>query len=208
MADLSGEREGVWVLRRQLMGMLVARGSVALLFGVVALVWPGVTALALALLFGLYALGDGLALLTGSCRREGDAAHRAAHAAGGVLGIAAGLVAIAWPGVTALALGTLIGAWAVTTGVAEIWAAVRFRRELRHEWALFLTGAASVVAGVLLWARPDVGTTVVAQVIGGYALLTGALVLSAAHRLRGEDPAARPAHRAPHARHAHHARRV
>ncbi|WP_437102343.1 HdeD family acid-resistance protein [Streptomyces sp. enrichment culture] len=200
MADLSGERKGVWVLRRQLMGMLVARGSVALLFGVVALVWPGVTALALALLFGLYALGDGLALLTGSCRREGDTAHRVAHAAGGVLGIAAGLVAIAWPGVTALALGTLIGAWAVTTGVAEIWAAVRFRRELRHEWALFLTGAASVVAGVLLWARPDVGATVVAQVIGGYALLTGALVLSAAHRLRAEVPAARPAHRAPHAR--------
>ncbi|MFF9023754.1 HdeD family acid-resistance protein [Streptomyces eurythermus] len=205
MADLSGEREGVWVLRRQLMGMLVARGSVALLFGVVALVWPAVTAPALALLFGLYALGDGLALLTGSCRREGDATHRVAHAAGGVLGIAAGLVAVAWPGATARALGTLIGAWAVTTGVAEICAAVRFRREVRHEWALFLAGAASVVAGVLLWARPDAGATAVAEVIGGYALVTGALVLSAAHRLRGTAPAPRPAH---HARHAHHARRV
>ncbi|MEU2441639.1 DUF308 domain-containing protein [Streptomyces rubradiris] len=193
------------VLRRELMRMLVVRGSVALAFGVVALVWPGVTALALALLFGLYALGDGLALLTGSCRREGDEAHRVAHAAGGVLGVAAGLVAIAWPGVTALALVTLIGAWAVTTGVAEIWAAVRFRRELRHEWALFLAGAASVVAGVLLWARPDAGAVAVARVVGGYALVSGASVLAAAHRLRGAAPAARPAH---HARRTRHPRRV
>ncbi|MFF7098164.1 HdeD family acid-resistance protein [Streptomyces rubradiris] len=185
--------------------MLVVRGSVALAFGVVALVWPGVTALALALLFGLYALGDGLALLTDSCRREGDEAHRVAHAAGGVLGVAAGLVAIAWPGVTALALVTLIGAWAVTTGVAEIWAAVRFRRELRHEWALFLAGAASVVAGVLLWTRPDAGAVAVARVVGGYALVSGASVLAAAHRLRGAAPAARPAR---HARHARHPRRV
>ncbi|WP_436956140.1 HdeD family acid-resistance protein [Streptomyces sp. SudanB182_2057] len=193
------------MLRRQLMRMLVARGAVALAFGVLALVWPGVTALALALLFGLYALGDGLALLTGSCRREEGGTHRVAHAAGGVLGLAAGLVAIAWPGVTALALVTLIGAWAVTTGVAEIWAAARFRREPRHQWALLLAGAASVVAGVLLWARPDVGAVAVARVVGCYALVSGASLLAAAHRLRDAAPAARPARGA---RHAHHVRRV
>ncbi|MEV5170576.1 DUF308 domain-containing protein [Streptomyces flaveolus] len=186
-------------MRRQLMWMLVARGAAALLFGVVALVWPGVTVLALALLFGVYALVDGLALLASAFRRRGDTAHRAAHAIGGVLGIGAGVVGIGWPGVTALALAALIGAWAVVTGIAEIWAAVRFRRELHHEWALFLAGAVSVAVGVLAWARPDVGAITIAQVIGVYALVSGALVLAAARRLRGTATAGRPVR---HARHA------
>ncbi|MFI1832388.1 HdeD family acid-resistance protein [Streptomyces olivaceoviridis] len=186
-------------MRRQLMWMLVARGAAALLFGVVALVWPGVTVLALALLFGVYALADGLALLASAFRRQGDGAHRAAHATGGVLGIAVGVVSIGWPGVTALALAVLTGAWAVVTGVAEIWAAVRFRRELHHEWVLFLAGTVSVAAGALLWVRPDVGAIGIAQVIGVYALVSGALVLAAARRLRGAATAGHPVR---HARHA------
>ncbi|WP_225808586.1 HdeD family acid-resistance protein [Streptomyces spinosus] len=186
-------------MRRQLMWMLVARGTAALLFGVVALVWPGVTVLALALLFGVYALVDGLALLTSAFRRQGDAAHRAAHATGGVLGTAAGVVGIGWPGVTAFALAALIGAWAVVTGTAEIWAAVRFRHELHHEWVLFAAGVVSVAAGVLLWTRPDVGALAIAQVIGVYALASGALVLAGARRLRGTAAAGRPVRRARHA---------
>ncbi|MER6032203.1 HdeD family acid-resistance protein [Streptomyces sp. NPDC001851] len=185
-------------MRRQLMWMLVLRGIAALLFGIAALVWPGVTVLALALLFGAYALVDGLALLASAFRKEGDHGHRLAHAVGGILGIAAGLITITWPGVTALALVTLVGAWAVITGIMEVWAAVRFRRELHHEWLLFLAGAASVIAGVLIWARPDVGVITVAQVIGLYALISGALVLGTAWRLNGTTTA----HSAHHARHA------
>ncbi|MBL1103481.1 HdeD family acid-resistance protein [Streptomyces sp. 5-8] len=185
-------------MRRQLMWTLVLRGSAALLFGIAALVWPGVTVLALALLFGAYALVDGLALLTSAFRKEGDNGHRLAHAVGGFLGIAAGVITIAWPGVTALALVTLVGAWAVITGIVEVWAAVRFRRELHHEWLLFLAGAASVIAGVLIWTRPDVGAITVAQVIGLYALISGALVLGTAWRLNGTIAA----HSAHHARHA------
>jgi uncharacterized membrane protein HdeD (DUF308 family) len=180
------------------MWMLVLRGVAALSFGIVALLWPGVTVLALALLFGVYALVDGVALLASAVRKEGAKAHRLAHAVGGVLGIVAGVISIAWPGVTALALITLVGAWAVITGITEIWAAVHFRRELHHEWLLFLAGAASVIAGVLLWARPDVGAITVAQIIGLYALISGALVLGTAWRLHGITTA-RPAR---HARHA------
>ncbi|UFR00098.1 HdeD family acid-resistance protein [Streptomyces sp. Go40/10] len=186
-------------MRRQLMWMLVLRGAAALLFGIAALVWPGVTVLALALLFGVYALVDGVALLAGALRKEGDKGHRLAHAVGGVLGIAAGVITIAWPGVTALALVTLVGAWAVITGISEIWAAVHFRREAHHEWLLFLAGAASVVAGVLLWARPDVGAITVAQIIGIYALISGALALGTARRLHGTTATA---HATRHARHA------
>ncbi|WP_318199381.1 HdeD family acid-resistance protein [Streptomyces sp. SCL15-4] len=186
-------------MRRQLTWMLVLRGAAALLFGIVALIWPGVTVLALALLFGVYALVDGVALLASAVRKEGGTGHRSAHAVGGVLGIVVGVIAIAWPGVTALALISLVGAWAVITGITEIWAAVHFRRELHHEWLLFLAGAASVIAGVLIWARPDVGAITVAQVIGLYALISAALVLATAWRLHGTTAAARPAR---HARHA------
>ncbi|MEU7280020.1 HdeD family acid-resistance protein [Streptomyces sp. NPDC045431] len=186
-------------MRRQLLWTLVIRGMAALLFGLVALMWPGVTVLALALLFGLYALVDGVTLLVGAFRREGDRGHRAAHAVGGALGVATGVITIIWPGVTALALVVLVGAWAVVTGVAEIWAAARFRRELHHEWVLYVAGAASVIAGVLLWAWPGAGAITLAQVIGVYALISGALVLAAARRLRGATTAA---HSARHARHA------
>ncbi|MFF9282974.1 HdeD family acid-resistance protein [Streptomyces griseosporeus] len=187
-------------MRQQLKWMLVLRGGAAMLFGILALIWPEVTVLALALLFGAYALVDGVALLVSAFRREGAKGHRLAHAVGGVLGIAAGLITIAWPGVTALALVTVVGAWAVVTGLAELWAAVHFRRELHHEWLLFVAGAASLLAGVLILARLDVGAVTVAQVIGLYALISGALVLASAWRLHGTTSPARSARR--HARHA------
>ncbi|NKQ28795.1 HdeD family acid-resistance protein [Streptomyces galbus] len=182
-------------MRRQLMWTLVVRSFAALMFGALALVWPEVTVAALALLFGAYALADGLTLLTSALRREGDAGHRTAHTAGGVLGIVVGVTAIAWPGVTALALAGLIGAWAVGSGAAEIWAAARFRHELHHEWMLFAAGGASVVAGVLVWARPDAGALGMTQVIGVYAMIAGLLTLAAAWRLHGTTAAVhRPRH--------------
>ncbi|KUN41009.1 hypothetical protein AQJ30_03720 [Streptomyces longwoodensis] len=189
-------------MRRQLMWTLVVRSFAALMFGALALVWPEVTVEALALLFGAYVLADGLSLLTSALRRRGgDMGHRTAHAAGGMLGIAVGAVTIAWPGVTALALVSLIGAWAVGAGAAELWAATRFRRELHHEWMLFAAGGASVVAGVLVGARPDAGALVVAQVVGVYAMISGLLTLAAAWRLHGTTAAA---HRPRRTRHAWH----
>ncbi|MEU3293865.1 DUF308 domain-containing protein [Streptomyces longwoodensis] len=188
-------------MRRQLMWTLVVRSFAALMFGALALVWPEVTVLALALLFGAYALADGLALLTSALHRGGDVGHRTAHAAGGALGIVIGVITVAWPGITALALVSLIGAWAVGAGAAEIWAAARFRHELHHEWMLFAAGGASVVAGVLVWARPDAGALVIAQVVGVYAMIVGLLTLAAAWRLHGATAAA---HRPRPTRHAWH----
>ncbi|MFJ8945112.1 HdeD family acid-resistance protein [Streptomyces sp. NPDC102395] len=189
-------------MRHQLTWMLALRGAAALSFAVMALVWPEVTALALALLFGAYALVDGVTWLASALRRDGDRRHRLIHAVGGLLGVTAGLVSLAWPGVTALALVGLVGTWAVVTGVAEIWAAVRFRRELHHEGVLFLAGAASVIAGILVWARPDAGAVAIAQVTGVCALISGALVLAAAWRLHNDAGAGSPARHARHARHA------
>jgi uncharacterized membrane protein HdeD (DUF308 family) len=161
------------------------RGALAVLFGVVALVWPGVTIIVLVTLFGAYALVDGVialgtAVFGGSqpARRRGWLIFEA------VTGIAAGVITFVWPGITALALLMVIAAWAVITGVVEIVAAVRLRRELEGEWLLALSGAASIVFGLLLVIRPSAGALAVVWIIGAYAIVFGAVLITLGVRLR------------------------
>lgn len=169
--------------RRRLSVLLALRGVLALLFGVLALVWPGVTVLALALLFAAYAVVDGIGMVVSGLSR-GDRGRRWSYVLAGVVGIVAGLLAALWPAVTALALVLLAGVWAIVTGVLEIVAAVRLRRELTGEWVPALLGALSVVAGVLILVRPDLGALALATVLGVYALLAGVVLLVAAWRVR------------------------
>ncbi|MET8244127.1 HdeD family acid-resistance protein [Streptomyces sp. NPDC005202] len=167
---------------RRLVLLLGARGAAAVVFGVLTLVWPQLTVLALAWVFGAYALVDGAVLTGAAWRHRRERWHGLAYAAAGVLGIVVGLMTAWWPGVTALALMIMIGAWAVLTGGAELWAAVRLRHQLRHAWFLQASGAVSVVAGALLWLRPDAGAVAIALVLGVYALITGGIWLAAAWR--------------------------
>ncbi|MGW8065392.1 HdeD family acid-resistance protein [Streptomyces ziwulingensis] len=163
--------------------MLALRGATAVAFGFFALVWPTVTVSALSLLFGVYALIDGTARLVGALRPAGDREPHPVRASGGVLGVAAGLPAVAWPELSGGTLVVLIGAWAVATGVAEICAVLR-PHGADHERVLLVTGAASVAAGILLWLRPHHGASAIAGVTGGYALVSGVLMLAVAWRLR------------------------
>jgi uncharacterized membrane protein HdeD (DUF308 family) len=162
---------------------LLVRGVLAVLFGIVALVWPKVTILALALLFGAFALVDGVSSLMAAFRRHGDAWHRAGHALAGVIGVVAGVVTLLWPGITALVLVLMIAAWAVVSGVADVWTGFRLRDVIPAPWLMIVVGALSVVAGVILFARPGAGALAIAIVIGAYALVSGALMLLAAWRL-------------------------
>jgi len=115
---------------------VVLRGVVAVLFGVMALVWPGITVFALVVLFGAYALVDGvITLATAIGGNRERAGSRGWLVVEGIAGVLIGILTFAWPGVTALALLWLIAAWAIVTGVLEIVSAVRLRRELRHESA-------------------------------------------------------------------------
>jgi uncharacterized membrane protein HdeD (DUF308 family) len=169
--------------RRRLSVLLALRGVLALIFGVLALVWPGVTVLALALLFAAYAVVDGVGMTVSGLSR-GAPGRRWPYVLAGIVGIVAGVLAALWPAVTALALVLLAGVWAIVTGVLEIVAAVRLRRELTGEWVLALLGALSVVAGVLILVRPDIGALALATVLGVYALLAGVVLLVAAWRVR------------------------
>ncbi|MDT8913772.1 HdeD family acid-resistance protein [Amycolatopsis sp. PS_44_ISF1] len=168
---------------RRVWPLVVARGVFAVLFGILTLVWPGVTVLALAIVFGVYALFDGVSAIV-QAFRPGDGAQRAAYALLGVLGVLAGVLALVWPGATVVVLTTLVGAWAVVTGVAEIVAAVRLRRQITGEAFLIVAGVLSVVAGVLVLVHPIAGAFGIAVLIGVYALLYGVMLIVLGLRLR------------------------
>jgi uncharacterized membrane protein HdeD (DUF308 family) len=170
-------------LSRRLSLSLAVRGVLALIFGVLTLVWPGITVLALAVLFAAYVIVDGIGMVAGGLAR-GDQGRRWSYVLAGALGVVAGVVALVWPALTALALVLLAGAWAVVTGVLQVAAAVRLRRELRDAWVPAVLGVLSVIAGVLILVRPDVGALALATVLGVYGLVAGVTLLVAAWQAR------------------------
>lgn len=174
--------------------LVAARGALAVVFGVFALVWPGVTVLALAVLFGIYALVDGFGAIV-QAFRPGDGTHRLAYALLGLLGLAAGVLVLVWPALTVLALATFAGVWAVVTGVAEIVAAIRLRKQITGEAFLIVAGLVAVVAGVLVLVHPIAGVFGIAILLGCYALLHGIVLVVLAFRLRRlakSEPAEEP----------------
>jgi uncharacterized membrane protein HdeD (DUF308 family) len=172
--------------------LLALRGAAAIVFGILAFVTPGLTLAVLVLLFGAYALVDGIANIIAVFRRREEEQPWWALLVEGIVSVAAGIVAFAWPGLTALALVYLIGAWAIITGVIEIVAAIRLRQEIQGEAWLILSGAFSVVFGLLVTFAPGAGALAVVLYIGAYAIVFGALLLALAFRLRAyrEEPRA------------------
>jgi uncharacterized membrane protein HdeD (DUF308 family) len=170
---------------------VVLRGAAAVLFGLMALIWPSITLIALVALFGAYCLVDGVvALATAIFNGPAAAGRRPWLVVEGVAGILAGIVTFAWPGITTLVLLWLIAAWALVTGVMEIVVAVRLRRELQGEWLLILSGALSVLFGILLAVWPASGALALVFLIGVYALVFGAVLVMLGLRLRRLRPGA------------------
>jgi uncharacterized membrane protein HdeD (DUF308 family) len=164
--------------------LLALRGAAAVLFGILALFWPHVTLLVLAILFGAYVLVEGIVEVTTTIARPGPWADRGPLVVFGVLGIAVGLITWTWPGITVLVLLWLVAAWAIVTGVLEIAAAIRLRREITNEWLMGASGALSVLLGLILLFRTGAGAVAVAWLIGLFALVWGLVLLGLAFRLR------------------------
>jgi uncharacterized membrane protein HdeD (DUF308 family) len=158
------------------------RGAAAVIFGILAFAWPGVTLAVLVLFWGAYALVDGILALVSAFRTGHD--HRWALLIEGIVGIGAGVVTFAYPGLTALVLVYIIAFWALITGLLEIVAAFRLRKVIDNEWWLGLSGALSLVFGVVLVAAPGAGALALVWVIGAYAVLFGIVLLALAFRLR------------------------
>jgi uncharacterized membrane protein HdeD (DUF308 family) len=161
----------------------VIRGAAAVIFGILAFVWPEITLAVLVLLWGAFALVDGIFSIVGAVR--GGSNPRWLLLVQGIAGVAAGVLTFIWPGLTALVLLYIIAAWALITGVLEVVAAVRLRRAIENEWLMALSGVLSVVFGLLLILDPAAGALAVVWLIGAYAVLFGVLMLVLGVRLRG-----------------------
>jgi len=172
--------------------LIVLRGVCAILFGLFAWTWPGVTLGVLVLLWAVYAFADGiLAFVAAWSGASGRPSW--ALALEGVVGICAAAAGILYPGVTALVLLYVIAAWALITGVLEIVAAVHLRREIENELWLGLAGLASVFFGLVLIARPGLGAVAVIWIIGTYAMLFGLVLIVLGFRVKTLKSIVRPA---------------
>lgn len=164
--------------------LLALRGLVAVLFGVLAFVWPGATLITLVWLFGAFALVNGLLSLILAAKAPKGYPRIGSLILGGLLGILAGLLTFVMPGITALGLLMLIAAWAIVTGIMEVVAAIRLRKIIANEWLLILAGIASVAFGVILFLQPAAGALALIWWIGAWALVFGILLIVLAFRMR------------------------
>lgn len=165
-------------------GWVALRGVVAILFGALTFLNPGITLAVLVIWFGAYALVDGIFMVASAIANRHGEPRWGTLLVGGLLGIAAGIVTFFWPGITALALLTLIAVWAIITGIAEIVAAIRLRKEITGEWMFVVAGLLAVAFGVVLFVAPGAGALAMILWIGAYALLSGIVLVALGFRLR------------------------
>jgi uncharacterized membrane protein HdeD (DUF308 family) len=163
--------------------VLGLRGVIAILFGLAAFFWPGLTIFTLVILFGAYALVDGLFAILAAFRAAEQHTRWWPLVVEGLVGIAVGLLTFFYPGVTAVALLYIIAAWAIVTGIFEIIAAIQLHQEISNEWLLGLSGVASVLFGILAMVTPSAGALAIVWLIGVYAIVFGVLQLGLAYRL-------------------------
>ena len=174
---------------------LALRGALAIIVGLIALFFPGVTLAAFVLLFAAYLLVDGIFALIAGFRAASRHERSWPLFLEGVADIAAGVIAFLWPAITLVVLVFVVGFWAIFSGVMMIAAA--FRPAGRHEWLLALGGLLSVIFGVLVLIAPITGAVVLALWFGAYAVAFGIVLLILAFRWRRHgrriEPVARPA---------------
>lgn len=164
--------------------VLLLRGLAAIAFGVLIWLQPGISLAALVLLFGAYTMVDGILGVWTAIAGRKEHESWWALLLEGLLGIGVGILTFLAPGITALVLLFYIAIWAIATGVLEIVAAIRLRKEIKGEWWLILSGLASGVFGVLLVAQPGVGALAVLWLIATYAIVFGVLLVVLAFRAR------------------------
>jgi len=163
---------------------MALRGLIAVLFGLVVLLWPGLVLAVLSLFFGIYALVDGGVVLVPALRSSDRGARRWLPVAEGTVGVIAGLLALLWPGMSVNGLLYIIVGWAVASGILKILTAVVLRSEIENGWLLAGGGALSVLFGVILAALVGSELPSLAPFIGIFAIVVGLALIVFAFRIR------------------------
>ena len=165
--------------------VIALRGLLAVIFGLLALIWPEITVQVMVIIFGAYAVVDGLFTAIAAVRGRKRYPGWGVMLLGGVLGIIVGVLTFIWPRITAVVLLTFIAIYAIVTGIIEIVNAIELRKQLKGEWMLGLSGLLSVLFGALLIVWPASGLVAVTWLIGAYALILGVMLIGLGFRLRG-----------------------
>ncbi|MFI7635626.1 HdeD family acid-resistance protein [Nonomuraea sp. NPDC049400] len=166
--------------------LLLLRGLAAILFGFLALIWPGITLFVLVIFFGAYALVSGVFELFAGFRH--GARSRAWLIISGIIGILIGIATFVWPAITSLALLYLVAFWAIVTGVLEIVAGIQLRKVIDKEWMLIVGGILSAIFGVLLLIWPGAGLLSLVWLVGVFAILHGIAEIALALRVKNFTP--------------------
>ena len=165
--------------------MLLLRGLLAIAFGILVFTSPALSLVSLILIFGIFALADGLAAVVTAIRGRDENDDWWVVLLAGLAGMGVGVITFLAPGITALMLLFYIALWATVIGLLEIVTAIRLRREIQGEFWLILHGIVAVAFGVFLIARPGLGALSVLALIGAYAIASGILMIAFAFRIRG-----------------------
>lgn len=170
MASLaSAVQQGWW--------MFLLRGIAAIIFGILALVWPGLTLFVLIISFGVWIIFDGvIEIWNGFTNREGHDRWWV-DVLLGLAGIIAGILIISLPGITAVVAMYYIGAWMVVTGILQVFYAIKLRQEISGEFLMILTGILSVILGIIFFASPGKGAVSLVWVIAIYAIVFGIFLI-------------------------------
>ena len=166
--------------------LMLLRGIAAVVFGLLAFFMPAAAGLSLVLLWGAYALADGILSLWGGIVGKGAAtSSRWWLALTGVLGIAAGLIAFFAPALTAGVLLIFIAVWSIAIGIMAIIGAIQLRKEIEGEWLLILSGAFAIIFGILMFTRPASAALAVVWMIAVFAIVFGIDLIMLAFKLKG-----------------------
>jgi uncharacterized membrane protein HdeD (DUF308 family) len=164
---------------------LALRGLAAVIFGILAFVWPHITLTALVFLFGAYALVDGAFAIVAGIKSHGEFKRWGLLLLQGILSVAAGVFAFMIPAMTAFILLVLIASWAIVSGAFQIAAAIQMRKHIKGEWLLALAGVFSILFGAVLLLNPVAGALAVVWIIGGYSIVFGVMLMALGFKLRG-----------------------
>jgi uncharacterized membrane protein HdeD (DUF308 family) len=168
--------------------MILLRGVLAVLFGISAFVWPGLTLVTLTMLFAAFAFVDGIFEVLHAISHRQEIEHWGLLLLEGVFGIAFGVIAFLSPGLTtavgAVIVAFYIATWAIVTGAMRIAMAVRLRKEIEGEWLLGLSGAVSILLGLVVMVQPAVGVLGLLYFVATWAILLGVFLIAFAFKAR------------------------